>query len=234
MSDAPMPPKASGPDSAPFAGISPESMMRRPKRRIPSQTIILGLVVAVSGVALMWMRREGLRTGVTVTTTTVDYQGEQDLEKAKTYDRIMADLARAQKPLDVALADFGKSPFMVAQNKPIIEQNGEPLPNLSPEEQAARAAQERALARKAELQMTLQSMTINGIMAGANPLARIDGKMLRIGDQYQGLTVVGIQGMTVMFEADGDHYSVTLDPNQPSGPKRAPVKMIPAPAKPRR
>lgn len=229
MNDAPMPPKAS--DAPPFAGVQTESLLRRPKRRIPSQTIILGLVVAVSATALMWMRREGLRTGVTVTTTTVDYQGEQDLEKAKTYDRIMADLARAQKPLDVALADFGKSPFMVAQAKPTIEQNGTPMEAMSADEQAAAAAKERAAARKAELQMTLQGMTINGIMGGANPLARIDGKMLRVGDTFGEFKVVGIEGMTVSLEADGDTYTLTLDPNQPSGPKRSPIKMIPKPGR---
>ncbi|MBI1191071.1 MAG: hypothetical protein GC200_10375 [Tepidisphaera sp.] len=227
MSDAPMPPKVSGPDAPPFAGISPDALVRRPKRRIPSQTIILFLVVGVSAVALWWMRREGLKTGVTVTTTTVDYKGEEDLEKAKTYDRIMADLARAQKPLDVALADFGKSPFMVPQAKPTIEQNGEPLLPMNADEQAAQAARERAAARKAELQMQLQGMTINGIMAGTNPLARIDGKMLRIGDTIGDFTVTGIEGMTVSLKADDDTYTLTLDPNQPSVPHRAPVKMIP-------
>lgn len=230
MSDAPMPPKSSGADAA-FGGISPDSMTRRPKRRIPSQTIILGLVVAVSAISLLWMRREGLRTGVTITTTTVDYKGEQDLEKAKTYDRIMTDLARAQKPLDVALADFGQSPFMLAQAKPVIEQNGEPVVPINADEQAALAARERAAARKAELAMTLQGMTINGILAGKHPLVRIDGRLLRVGDNINDFKVVGIEGMTISLEADGDTYTLTLDPNQSGAPKHAPLKMIPKPGR---
>lgn len=229
MSDAPMPPKVSG-NEAPFAGISPDSLVRRPKRRIPSQTIILVLVVGVSAVALWWMRREGLRTGVSVATTSIDYQDDGKMRDAETYDKIMDELARAQKPLDVALADFGKSPFMVPQARPTIEQNGEPLVPMNADEQAAQAARERAAARKAELQMQLQGMTINGIMAGTNPLARIDGKMLRVGDSIGDFKVVGIEGMTVSLQVDDDTYTLTLDPNQPSVPHRAPVKMTPRPA----
>ncbi len=91
-------------------GIGEEVPALRPRRRFPTQLLVLALIVSVSAAALFAMRRYGMRSGFKFDAVDVDYK--DDSEKARTYERIMADLASVQKPLDVALGDFGKSPFM--------------------------------------------------------------------------------------------------------------------------
>ena len=48
------------------------------------------------------MRRYGMKSGIQFDKVDVEFK-DTDTEKAKTYERIMADLATVQKPLDVAL-----------------------------------------------------------------------------------------------------------------------------------
>lgn len=208
---------------APFSGITPQELSaHRPKRRLPAQTLILFLVLGVSAGSLAWMRREGTRAGIDFAELKVDYH-EPDAEKARTYERIMSDLARLQAPLDVALTDLGKSPFMLDAAKPAITDNGQPvMTGTSPEELAAAAAE----ARRQELIHALQSMKVQSVMGGKNPLARIDDQTVRIGDVLGQFVVTGIEGRVVALEADGHTFTITMETADGS-PKKAPVRFAP-------
>lgn len=215
---------------APFAGISPEELAaHKPKKRVPTQTLILLLVLTVSAGSLAWMRREGTRVGVTFAELKVDYR-EPDAEKAKTYERIMADLARVQTPLDVALTDLGKSPFMIEAPHAAITDNGLPVASgPSPEERAAAEAAAKAEARRQELINALQMMKLHSVMSGAIPLARIDDQTVRVGDTIGDFQVTGIDGRVVTLEADGHTFTLSME-NAGAGGKKSPVKLAkPAP-----
>lgn len=211
----------------PFSGLGGgEGAYSAPKRRLPTQTIILLLVVAVSGVALMWMRREGLRAGVTLANVNIDYK-EADAEKAKTYDRIMTDLARIQTPLDVALGEFGRSPFMLETQTTVVTERGQVIedPNAAAMRALAEAGN-RAKVRQAELDATVGSMRLNSVMGGATPLARIDGEFVSEGDVIgEVFTVEKIEGLTVTLTAEGHTYILTMEPKGISAPKKSPVKV---------
>jgi ribosomal protein L29 len=224
--------------SAPFAGISPEELAgQRPVRRKGStQVIILVLVLSVSAVSLWWMRREGTRVGVNFQELKVEYT-EPDAEKARTYQRIMADLARVQNPLDVALGEFGKSPFMLDTGTATISEHSTPMSTgPSAEELAAREAAERAEARRQELLSTLANLRLQSVMGGASPLARIDDRTVRVGDVVGRLfTVTAIEGRSVTLTADDQMYTLTMDDRRTDQPRRAPVRMgTPAPRTPTR
>lgn len=197
----------------------------RVKRRIPTQTIILLLVMGVSAAALFSMRQLGLRSGVQFEEVKLDGAGP-DAEKAKTYERIMADLQRLQTPLDVALGEFGKSPFMLETSKTSVTAHGEPVIELSPEERAAIAAREAAATRLAEIQDKAARLEVNGILAGRVPIARINGHAFRIGDIVDELfTVTAIDGRSVTVEAEGESFVLTMEASPDRAPKRSPARI---------
>jgi len=197
----------------------------RIQRRIPTQTFILMLVLGVSAAALFSMRQLGLRSGVQFEEVKLDGTGP-DAEKAKSYERIMADLQRIQTPLDVALGEFGKSPFMLTTSKTQVTAHGEPVIELSPEERAALIAKEAAANRLAEIQDMATRLEVNGILAGRVPIARINNQAYRIGDVVQELfTVTAIDGRSVTLLADGETFVLTMDTTPDRTPKRSPARI---------
>ncbi len=223
------------PEATPFAGMTPEDLAgKRGSRagKASTQIVILLLVVAVSAIALWWMRKEGTRVGVTFAELKVDYS-EPDAEKARTYARIMADLSRIQSPLDVALGEFGNSPFMLDTGKPVISPSGQvTMPTgPSPEEAAARQAAEKAEARRLELESSLSSIRLQSVMDGRIPLARINDSTVRVGDTIGTFFLVTkIEGRGVTVTADGQEFTLTINERNTDAPKKAPVKLG-APAK---
>ncbi len=197
----------------------------RIKRRIPTQTIILILVLGVSATALFSMRQLGLRSGVQFEEVKLDGAGP-DAEKAKSYERIMADLQRLQTPLDVALGEFGKSPFMLETSKTQVTAQGEIVSELSPEERAALIAREAAANRLAEIQDKATQLEVNGILAGRVPIARINNHAYRIGDVVdEFFKVTAIDGRSVTVEADGETFVLTMDITPDRTPKRSPARI---------
>ncbi|GJQ28849.1 MAG: hypothetical protein HBSAPP03_07330 [Phycisphaerae bacterium] len=222
-------------EPTPFAGLSPEDLAGKRKNRggrTSTQLVILLLVLTVSAVSLWWMRREGTRVGVTFTELKVDYS-EPDAEKARTYARIMADLSRIQTPLDVALGEFGKSPFMLDSGRAVVTPGPTGLTTpVNPEELAARQAAERAEARRQELETALGNIRLQSVMDGRVPLARIDDRTVRVGDTVgEFFEVVAIEGRGVMVKADGQEFMLTIAERTTDAPKKSPVKLGPAPKK---
>jgi hypothetical protein len=179
-----------------------------PPRRLPTQGLLLLLILSVSAASLYGMRRYGMKAGFSFDTVAVDYQ-EQDSEKARTYERIMADLGRIQNPLDVTLTDFGNSPFMRASAENHITPNAPALqPGMSDVER-----------RRAEAVDRLKRLKLRGIIGN---IARIDESTVRVGDTVDGLfTVTAIDGRTVSFEAYGETFTLTLENPKPTQKKAA-------------
>jgi hypothetical protein len=197
----------------PGMGISEEAPALRPRRRFPTQVLVLLLIVGVSAAALYAMRRYGMRAGFQFDTVNTDFK-DNDSEKAKTYERIMADLASVQKPLDVALGDFGKSPFMRENSTKITPD----IPQLP----IAQSDDER---HKQEASAAVKALHLNGIIGN---IARIDEQNVKVGDTVSSiLTVKAIDGRSVTFEAYGDEYTMTMEVGKPQGAKSA-AKMRPS------
>lgn len=226
---------APGAEATPFAGLTPEDLAgKRGSRasKASTQAVILLLVVAVSAISLWWMRREGTRVGVTFAELKVDYS-EPDAEKARTYARIMADLSRIQSPLDVALGEFGSSPFMLDTGKPVISPDGVAVTptGTSAEDAAARIAADKAEARRLELESSLFNIRLQSVMDGRVPLARVNDATVRVGDTIGNFFLVTkIEGRGVTVTADGQEFTLTIKERSTDAPKKAPVKLG-APAK---
>ena len=196
-------------------GIAEEAPALRPRRRFPTQVLVLLLIVGVSAAALSAMRRYGLQAGFKFDAVDVDYK--DDSAKARPYERIMADLASVQKPLDVALGDFGKSPFMRENSTKITPD----IPQLP----IAQSDDER---HKQEASAAVKALHLNGIIG---TIARIDEQNVKVGDTIASiLTVKAIDGRSVTFEAYGDEYTLSMEVGKAQGAKGGP-KMQPTPGR---
>ena len=191
--------------------------------RMGTQPLIMALVLGVSAASIFAMRQYGARSGMVFADVVVDYQ-QEDAEKARTYERIMTDLARVQTPLDVALGEFGKSPFMLDDATKMVSADGTPVAGPSAEELAAAEARNRAEARREEIKSLAAGLQLNIVMGA---LARIDGQNYRQGDTVNEIFVVEkVDGRSVTLKADGQTFVLSMEEH--SGPqKKAPVKVAP-------
>jgi hypothetical protein len=202
-------------------GLDGDFVPPRQRGRFPTQAVILILIVAVGGAALYGMRRWGMQSGVVF-----DMGKTKDIkdtsEDARTYERIMADLAAIQKPLDVALTDFGKSPFM--------RDSG---PNVTPNVSTTEPAPTDAERRKQEAFTALKAMHLNGIIGN---IARIDEVTVKAGDKIGPndlFTIKSVEGRTVTFmTVDGDEFQLTMEVKK-NQPGKGPAGPASNPGKPR-
>jgi len=201
---------------------TPVSLVPKPKRRLPAQALTFVTVLGISVLALWGMRQFGMKAGMTFAASAPELPANDDA-KARSYERIMADLARIQRPLDVAVGEFRKSPFMLDTETTKISTSGLPASiGPSDEERRARAREQR----RAELQMRAESLRLQSVMDGRTPLARINGTTIRVGSIIdEEFTVESIKGRQVILIADAMAFTLTMDSENREQPKRSPVKI---------
>ena len=81
---------------------------------------------------------------------------------------------------------------------------------------ASRAAADRARrdaeTKHGKVQASLSTMKVNGIIGGSNPVARISGEAVRVGDTVGEIfTVKAIHGRGVDLEHEGVTYTLNMD-----------------------
>jgi hypothetical protein len=183
-----------------------------PPRRISSHLIVTGVVLVASAATLMGMRAYGARSGLTFEAVTTDVSYKEDAGQLAQYDKIMADLSRVNKPLDVALEDFGHSPFMVRMaNRPgdtgVSLAGGPGRGDGTTDEQ--RIAQAR-VARQNELMNEASRLELHSVLGGSVPVARISDSTVGVGDTIGSFTVAVIEGRSVTLESDGWKFNLTM------------------------
>lgn len=232
MSNAPQLP---GETSSGFRGL-PGGMSEAPpmdlaprKSKLSQQAIVVVLLLGVSGAAIFGMRHLGARAGMDMTVDEVGFKfgdEREAAERSKSYERIMADLQRMQKPLDVAMGDFQKSPFMLDMPEEA------PTNNIEDEEvKRAEQARREAEARKEKIHQTLGTLQLQSVLGGNKPLARISGETVHVGDKVGGAFLVKeIRGREreVVLDTDGDDYVLSM--NLPMGGPQTPNAPTPKPA----
>jgi hypothetical protein len=232
------PPQPSPPGAAPDPAINKLSFGARPmdaagdlggviaapRPKIGQQTMVLVVVLFVSAGAIFGMRTLGIRAGVAMGTEAVEYSAPE-LEKAATYQKIMADLTRVQNPLDVALGSFGKSPFMLQQEAAAVPVDPVAAGEDTPEQKAQHEAAAKIEERRQQLADELAAFKVQSILGGTRPLAWISGEIYRPGDTIgENFKVVSIEKRTVTLEADGHKFTLNLDVLDAST-KTSPVKI---------
>ncbi len=205
--------------SGEFGGV-----IAAPRPKMGQQTVVLLVVLFVSAGAIFGMRSLGIRAGVAMGTEAVEYSAPE-LEKAATYQKIMADLTRVQNPLDVALGSFGKSPFMLRQEAVAVPVDPVAAGEDTPEQKAKLEAAAKLEERSKQLSDELAAFKVQSILGGTRPLAWISGEIYRPGDTIgEDFQVVSIEKRTVTLEADGHKFTLNLDVLDASA-KTSPVKI---------
>jgi hypothetical protein len=189
------------------------------KSRVPTQAIVILLILGVSTAALVTMRRIGMKSGMSMAVAELPQNlmiNKEDSIKSSNYERIMADLQRVQKPLDVALGEFGKSPFMMASPVSAAQVQA---PTLDPAAQAAEKTRREKEARREKLAQAFTTLRLQSVMDGRNPLCRINGDVFRVGDSIGELFFVkSIKGRDVQIGADDDTFLLSMDETE--GPQK--------------
>lgn len=180
-----------------------------PRKWTPRQPLVIGLTVIVSAVALMGMRQIGMRSAIAFEADQSEFDFQGDAQLQTRYERLMADLGNAKDPLDVALADFGNSPFAMREAIVPLQQavNAAPLAGESPEAAAARVA----AARKNALLNEAGKLVLHSVMGGKRPLARINEETVTVGDTVaEYFTVTEISGRSVTITAEGESFTLSM------------------------
>ena len=163
------------------------------------------------------MRAMGTRGGIAMGNDEVQYTA-QDADVGLRFAKVMGDLARVQRPLDVALGEFGRSPFMLRSATADA-----PASDMTPEQRAEKERRDRQETRRRQIDESFASLTIQSIIGGRVSLARISGDVYSEGDVINGLfKVVSIEDRTVHLEADGQRFELTLLMPQAGGKDKTP------------
>jgi len=191
-------------------------------RRIPTQPIVLIVVLGVSAALLGAMRQIGKQAAISQEEAVVASEFRIDQTLTERYEKAMNVLTGAQDPLDVALLDFGRSPFAVRETALAngLQSTSPILPTAAVD--SPELAAERARARtRAEIAAAASRLVLHSVMGGRKPLARIDDQTVAIGDEVgDHFTVAAIEGRTVTLEAGEDRFTLTMEASMDATAKK--------------
>ncbi len=186
-----------GEDSA--AAASPQ------RSRLISGALVLALVLMIAGGALFMMRKFALTGGLRFVDVKIDYpmDGGARVTDEK-HLRIMRDLSASDEVVQVPLKDLARNPFVLGGSE-----EAEALPD--PTFDAVDPEWAKREQRRRDIENTLSALQLNGVITGAQPIARISGRAYRVGDVVADLFVLtAIHGRDVELQADGKTYHISL------------------------
>ncbi|MEM1211658.1 MAG: hypothetical protein AAGI68_05100 [Planctomycetota bacterium] len=196
----------------------------KPKKLSPT-VLALVTVLGISAAALFAMKMTSGPQSVDASTADAIAQIDSALQRFSNPDKVAAndplhpdnleaiyntsdlieqfDLDRTEK--NVPVNEVQKNPFRLEAQKA-----AEPVdPDAALK--AAEAARMKAEAEKlAAIRSELQTLTLQSVMNGPNPIAVINGDFLRVGATIGSFKIARIDRLTVTLEADGTSYKLSV------------------------
>lgn len=196
---------------APVSAISASAS----ESKVNTQLVIAVCVLAIGGGAIYAMRYIGMQAGLDENIVSIDYTSETNSKDfSKRFNTVLSTLDKSTVSVQFSNTDsFAPMPF--SRPGEVDEDVIEIDPGLSEEERLA-------LQRKREYELEIQRrhemvigeamrFKLQGIIGGARPAARVSGQPVRagmsLGDYF---TVVEITGRTVIIEADGMQFELSI------------------------
>lgn len=172
----------------------------KPARRVSMQTLVLALVLVASGASLYMMRKQGMQGGLKFKTIPVATEIEKPSAATSAAEsRILADLARASMPSTGEVERLHKNPFLLDTPAPAAAAAAVPV------------AQKLSDDRQAMIREKLAGVRLNGVMQGPVPLARINERLMRVGDLVEDIFLVAqIHDRSVDLIADGQTFTINM------------------------
>lgn len=197
---------------APVSAISSSAS----SSKINTQIVIAGLVLAIGAGAIYGMRHIGMQAGLDEQIVSIDYTADaNNAEFSKRFTAVMGMLDKSS--LAVQLTDdesFADTPFSRIVEEEVEEY--EPIdPGMSEEEQMAIRRQremEQEVQRRQDMVISeALRFTLQGVIGGSRPAARVSGIPVRVGmDLGEFFTVAEITGRSVIIEADGMRFELVM------------------------
>ncbi len=187
-------------DAAPSLGVG----------KVSVQTLIVVLVVTASVGILFMMRRQAMGAGINLNVAKIDYPLDKAPPAASVEQtRLLSELSRSTSPPQVPPERLQKNPFQL-----VSLASADALPEPTGPDAAAMAAAQARAAREERLRQVrtaLDNVRVAGVMQGRVPLARINGRTVRVGDQVgEFFTVVEIKERSVVLQAEDAVHEVQM------------------------
>ena len=173
-----------------------------PNKTLPLQAIAIGLVLVIAAGALFLMRREGTRAGMRFDDIRIVVPPDTTIQKVANEEEILDALAQTGLPNQVPVENIHQNPFALGDGDPV--DTGPVRPVGNPEEIAA----ER---RRVQIQEAIGRIDVQSIMNGRVPIAKINGKLYKVGDVIDNLLrVERIDGRSAYFSVDDKVFEVQM------------------------
>jgi hypothetical protein len=188
------------------------------RRLVSPQTFVMGLVLVASAAVLLGMRHYGSGQGISFAVMTFDTAIDQvPGNRLADHQRILAIFDSTSAGVIPPGGSVRKNPFIMVGIADAIPR--ERLAGATPEEldAARRAAADRE--RQELIRATIAGLEVQALMKGRVPIARVNGRFVRVGDHIADLlTVVAVGDRGITVEADGRHYEVFMRQSERSPP----------------
>ncbi len=183
------------------------------KARISSAWLLIAGAVAISGGVLWGMRYVGMKGGEGKGVTFDKSLVEAANRPRRDHTLVLEDLKSSRLGSQVPSEAVKKNPFRLADSMV----TGLPTPDLVDDDRARKLAEQlenqkrREAERLAAIQMQLTALRLQTVMGGSSPLARISGRMVRVGDVVgEFFKVRAIHGRTVDLDCDGAVFELKM------------------------
>lgn len=185
------------------------------------QVILAGLVFAIGVGSIYAMRYIGMQAGIKESVTMVDYTASTTSpDFIKRFDTVMSDLQEVSMSVQFPKSvNLPHTPFTLDDSADPMDTFVKPINDpVDPSARAARLARERAAskrlqqeARESEIESMAFGLTLQSVIGGTRPVARISGQPVGVGmtiaDTFK---VLSIKGSTVVLEAEGMKFQLVL------------------------
>lgn len=192
-----------------------------PSRKISTQILGLVAVLALGGGLLYAMRLVGIGPLKNFALAKApDYDLSQvGVNKTSEHKRVLEELTANYTKAQVPLDKVQRNPFRLAEG--MAKTESKPLPGEDPAKASEAAKVRTAEQRRQKIRQTLDSLVLNGVLGGSNPVARISGDAVRVGDTVAELfTVKAIHGRSVDLEVDGQTFSLDMHDDAKNATKK--------------
>jgi hypothetical protein len=208
-------------ESGPSGGSSFSPGAASGESKFNGQVILAGLVFTIGVGSIYAMRYIGMQAGIKESVTMVEYTASTTTpDFVDRFESIMSDLEEVSISVQFDESTvLPKAPFIL-ETEMLADETYEPAvsDNLDPSEQLARMARQRAEMERMEREQKLaeyesiaQGLTLQSLIGGSRPVARISGEPVAVGmmvaDTFK---VVSIKGSVVILQVEDIRYELGL------------------------
>ena len=175
-----------------------------------SGILVLAVVLVAAGGVLFAMRTLGTRTPLKIADIKIDYPLDSNADvKSDDHLKVLHDLRSVGNVAQVPLRDLQGNPFEWPFAQKTFTPQNDTMSEAEREAERVRREREALLRRR---QDAFRSLTLNSVVGGRVPVARISDQVVRVGDPVgEFFTVKSITGRSVELKAeDGQLFILQL------------------------